>query len=221
METLINNFVIEHLAAFIIIVIIAVIALVLLVWKLASLWYRFKHLPCDKHLKKLEELQKDTPSKVDLPCQAHSDKIEQHSNSVTKLETTLAFLMKNNEEISSQLLQLNNKLPFTQQHSPLTISPRGMEVIKKLHIDRMFEENWGRIKQLINEEVIDKTPYDVNEFCIKYAVVYPEKFLSKEDINTLKEDAYKQGLFLIEYMRIIAVMARDRYFKETGLLSKT
>lgn len=73
------------------------------------------------------------------------------------------------------------------------------------------------IGHIIDDEVESKNAYDINEFCIKYAVVFPEKFLQPEEVNVLKNDAYIQGLTLMEYMKIIAVMARDKYFEENNI----
>ncbi len=33
----------------------------------------------------------------------------------------------------------------------------------------------------------------------------------------LKDDAYIQGVALMDYMKIVAVMARDEYFKANGI----
>lgn len=216
-EVLLNNIVKEHLTASMIVTGVVLISFVLLVWKLASLWYRIKHLPCDTHAKKLEELQKNDFGKSELPCQTHSEKIEEHSISVSRIDTTLSFLTKSIEEMNTQLRQMNNNVPFTQQNSPLKISERGWEVVRKLGLDKMFTNNWDRIKKLIDDEVESKNAYDINEFCIKYAVVFPEKFLQPNEINILKNDAYMQGLTLMEYMKIIAVMARDKYFEENNI----
>ena len=90
-------------------------------------------------------------------------------------------------------------------------------MVKKLSMDKMFDNNWSKIRRLIDDEVENKNAYDINEFCIKYAVVFPERFLQAEEINILKNDAYAQGLTLMEYMKIIAVMARDKYFEENNI----
>lgn len=216
-ESWLDNIVKEHLTASMLVMLVALISLVLLVWKLSSLWYRIKHLPCDTHAKKLEGLQKNDFNKSELPCQIHSEKIEEHSISVSRIDTTLSFLTKSIEEMNMQLRQMNNDVPFTQQNSPLKISERGWEVVRKLGLDKMFTNNWYRIKKLIDDEVKSKNAYDINEFCIKYAVVFPEKFLNLGEINVLKNDAYIQGLPLMEYMKIIAVMARDKYFEENNI----
>lgn len=216
-ETWIDDLVREHFTTSLIVVLVAIVSLVLLVWKLASLWYKINNLPCDNHTEKLGELQRKNFDKSELPCKTHSEKIEKHSESVSRIDTTLTFLTKSIEEMNSQLQKMNNTVPFTQQHSPLRISERGWEVVKKLGMDKMFVNNWDRIKQFIDDEVESKNAYDINEFCIKYAVVFPEKFLQPEEVNVLKNDAYIQGLTLMEYMKIIAVMARDKYFEENNI----
>lgn len=81
----------------------------------------------------------------------------------------------------------------------------------------MFEKNWQRIKSLIDSGVRNKNAYDIDDFCIKQAVVFPEKFLGNDEILILKDDAFKKGLTLTPYMKVIAVMSRDRYFEENGL----
>lgn len=217
LETWIDNLVKEHFTASLTVILIAIVALVLLVWKMASLWFKIKHLPCDTHAEKLGELQKNNFDKSELPCQTHGEKIEKQSASVSRIDATLTFLTKSIEEMNFQLRQMNNTMPFTQQHSPLKISERGWDVVHKLGMDKMFANNWERIRQLIDDEVESKNAYDINEFCIKYAVVFPEKFLKSEEVDVLKNDAYIQGLTLMEYMKIIAVMARDKYFEENNI----
>lgn len=214
METLINNFVSEHLAAFVICVIVALAIFALALWFVFSYVQFKKTVKCDEHSQKLEELGKIS---YDLPCKAHSEKIDKHSESVTKLETSIDFLAKSIENANSQLQRITEVSPLTQQQSPLRISERGWTVVHKLGMDKMFAKNWDRIKHFIDDEVKNKNAYDINEFCIKYAVVFPEKFLQSDEIDALKNDAYIQGLTLMEYMKIIAVMARDKYFEENNI----
>lgn len=214
METLINNFVSEHLATFVFACIVFLAIFAVALWFVYSYLQFRKSVRCEEHNQKIEELGKKS---YDLPCKIHSEKIEQHGMSVSRIDTTLSFLTKSIEEMNSQLRQMNNLNPMTRQHSPLSITPHGWDVVRKLGIDKMFSNNWERIRQLIDEGVESKNAYDINEFCIKYAVVYPEKFLQPNEIDVLKNDAYVQGLTLMEYMKIIAVMARDKYFDEYNI----
>ena len=43
------------------------------------------------------------------------------------------------------------------------------------------------------------------------------RFLQPDEIDTIKKDAYAQGLALMDYMKVIAVMARDKYLEENGI----
>lgn len=218
MEKIIFDFIYKNLPTAIVLIVIAVVALVLLVWNLAILWWKFRHLQCEENSKALGELKQNSISKAELPCKAHNDKIEQHGLAVRSLETSIEYLNKNLERINIQLS--NNGSSLTQQHSPLSISPRGWEVVSKLGMDKMFERNWSRIRRFIDDSVKNKNAYDINEFCIKYAVVYPEKFLQPEEIDILKNDAYAEGLTLMDYMKVIAVMARDEYLKENNIATE-
>lgn len=204
-----------------IVVLAALIGLVFVTWKLALFWANLKSRPCEQHAKEIKILQESTAIKEELPCKGHDERIGEvkeiassHENNLTEINTTLKFISKSIEDMK---VALGQKVIFTQQHSPLTINDLGKEVIKKLGIDKMFDRNWSRIKPYIAENTESQNPYDINELCIKHAVVYPEHFLSKDDIGVLKEDAYKRGVTLFEYMKIIAVMARDRYFEEEGI----
>lgn len=64
----------------------------------------------------------------------------------------------------------------------------------------------------------DEYVYDIQEFLIQQAVVYPEKFLQPEEIDKIKLDAYNTGVNIVPYMKVIAILARDRYFSEHNIL---
>lgn len=210
MEALLNKFVMEPFTSFVIVTIIVVMLLIFIVWWASGLWHKFKSLPCETHTENIKVLKNESAHKAELPCKEHRDKLDEHSLSIKALEKSIEHL----DNLSYKLLSGSS---LTQLHSPLSISPKGWEVVKNLGMDKMFNNNWDRIKHLIDEGVTQKTPYDINEFCIKYAVVYPEKFLQQKDIDIIKNDAYKQGLILTDYMKVIAVMARERYFIENHI----
>ena len=90
-------------------------------------------------------------------------------------------------------------------------------MMRRVGMQAMFDENWERIKPLIDEGVSDKNPYDIDQFCQEQSVVFPEKFLKKDQLDVLKADAYREGLTLTSYMRVIAVLSRDRYLEIQGL----
>ena len=215
MEDLLNQLFMKYLAASVIVTIIAVVLLVILVWKISQIWYRMKHLPCDSNAEILKKLTEKSFDKSELPCKEHADKVNQHNKDVFELKTTLSYMNKTIENMNTTLKTLVKSvaIPMTQQNSPLKITEEGWRVAEELGMEEMFARKWNDINELINEHAKSKNPYDVNEFCIQWAVVYPEKFLDEKDLDKVKIYAYQKGIDLSEYMKIIAVMARDKYFE--------
>lgn len=174
----------------------------------------------DDHEKPMDEFR-DAVSKIQaLPCVHHSQIMERHDaehrnagDRMTKVETSVAYLQKTLDSLTKGL-QGNKGLiidPYSLNHSPLSITDKGREMMARLGVEEMFEKNWERIDRYIDENVRDKNAYDVDQFCLEHAVVFPEHFLQKDEVNILKDDAYKEGLSLTSYMRVIAVLSRDKY----------
>ena len=199
MEDILNNIIREHLGVAIFIMVAVVVVIIFLTWWCANIYHKVK--------------------KIDsLPCDKHGEKMNEHDNAVSKLNTSITFLAKEIDTAMRMFQQSNMKTDsFTQTQSPLSITKKGWDMVHRLSLDKMFETNWPRIRQLINTEVKDKSAYDIDDYCIVNSVVFPEKFLSESEINVLKDDAFKNGMTLASYMKVIAVMARDKYFKENGI----
>ncbi len=175
----------------------------------------------DDHEKHMDKFL-DAVSKIQaLPCDYHSQIMEHHTEEhnnarerMVKVETSVEYFQKTLDSITKGLLQGNNNIsldPYSLSHSPLSITDKGREMMKRLGVEEMFQRNWERIDRYIDENVKDKNAYDVDSFCLEHAVVFPEKFLAKEEVSILKDDAYKEGLSLTSYMRVIAVLSRDKY----------
>lgn len=180
----------------------------------------------DAHDEHMNEFR-DAVSRIkSLPCTNHTQDINRHEteqhgmdNRITKVETSIEYLQRSLDTLTKNM-QNGNKImsdKFTVSHSPLSISEEGRKMMSRLGMQAMFNENWNRIKRLIDEGVDSKNPYDIDQFCQEQSVVFPEKFLSKEQVDVLKDDAYREGLSLTSYMRVIAVLSRDRYFETCGI----
>lgn len=229
MNELLANLMKDNFGLSFLIGLILVSALIFLIWWARGMYDRVKNmdnLPCSAHTQKLEALSTILAKLEGLPCADHKLKIEsqtdKHTNietSISRIDTSISFMQKNIESLT-QSLQRNKGIitdPFTQTHSPLSITAVGYEMVNKLGIYEMFDNNWMRIKFLIEENAQSKNPYDIQQFCIEQAVVFPEKFLKEEELAKIKLDAYNSGSSLTSYMKVIAVMARDRYFEEKGI----
>lgn len=104
-----------------------------------------------------------------------------------------------------------------QSHSPMSLNEAGKKLAAEMNIDGRIEKNWAKIQLLLNNNTGPKTPYDIQQFCIDTARVYPERFLSDEDIDFLKDYAYDNGKPLAYYGEMIGVIIRDRYFEQEGI----
>lgn len=188
----------------------------------------------EKSCSQLPEKTNELRNKIEaLPCNSHMDniieyrgKVESHiekhgsvENSITRIETSIEFMQKSIDSFS-QSLQKNKGLildQYTQSKSPLSITEKGQEMSERIGLLDMFEENWNRIMEIIETNSESKNPYDIQQFCIEQSVVFPEKFINEDQLNKIKIDAYNTGISLTSYMKVIAVYARDKYFKEKSI----
>lgn len=229
MEDLITKLIQEHFGLAFLIGLLFVSGFIFVIWWARGVYDKTKKiddLPCISHSQKLDSLTALSTKLDGLPCVDHQHKLEnqmdKHSNiesAISKIETSISFMQKSIDGLS-QNLQKNRGIitdPFTQRQSPLRITEEGYKVVEQLGILEMVEENWMRIKFFVEENAQSCNPYDIQQFCIEQAVVYPEKFLREDEINKIKMDAYIRGEALSSYMKIIAVLVRDRYFEEHNI----
>lgn len=201
MEDKFNEIIIEHFGLSVFIMVVAIAVIIGLTWWCAMMYIK---------IKKIDE----------LPCEKHNEKMSEHDNAVSRLNTSITFLTKEIDSAMRMFQQQHIKTDqFTQTKSPLSITEAGWDMVKRLGLEKMFGKNWSRIKELIDANVKDKNAYDIDAFCVQQAVVFPEKFLSDNEISILKDDAFKNGLTLTSYMKVIAVMARDKYLQSIKLKS--
>ena len=138
MEEAINEFVINNLGLSVFIMVLILVAVPSL-----SIWFYKIH-------EKVNSIDK-------LPCEKHMDMITRHERSMTKVETSISFLIK---EIESLARMLNNNKGFTKTMSPLSITEEGYKMINRLGLDKMFSRNWRRIDDLITSDCEEKTAYE-------------------------------------------------------------
>lgn len=208
MQDFLNDIIREHLGATVVILVFVISAFVYLVIWTMKIYYKVKF--------RIEN----------LPCTKHEEKIDGHISNhgsmeanIARMATTIEFIQKSIDGLT-QTIQSNNKNladPFTQTHSPLSVTPLGMEMVEETGLSKMIDRNWESVNRLIEENATSMNPYDIQQFCIEQAVVYPERFLLAEDLDKIKMHAYTTGNSLTSYMKVVAVLARDRYFSEHGI----
>lgn len=111
----------------------------------------------------------------------------------------------------------NSGQSIMQAHSPLALTKFGTEMANEMGADAVLDRNFSTIRAKIDAEVPAKTPYDVQTYCLEKIPVFPENYLTAEDLASIKSYAFSHGRTLFECLKIIGLKARDAYFKATGL----
>ena len=172
-------------------------------------------------------LKKDIESK---PCEAHknsideqSRRLEQDSALLHRMEGQLGSLTRlefGMQQLSSTLQMMATGIsttttsPLTQSHSPVSLTPKGIEIAEALNLKSVISKNWNKIKEVIKEEV---NPYDIQMKFITAFITNPDGYLDQESMDKIKTSAFANGIPLIDYMRMIGILTRDKYFDEHGI----
>lgn len=180
--------------------IIILCGLGIVIWKVATNYAISKHkadnLPCDKHDSDIKELTKGI-NDINISL----GKMEIGLDGVNKIVTMIAA-------------GSSGYARFTQSHSPISLTELGKEIANKLNFDNLLSENWEKIQSIIDTE---KNPYDIQMEFITQFIANSDKYLNGDSLDKIKNDAYIRGVPLIDYMRMLGVMARDKYFLEHNI----
>jgi hypothetical protein len=172
---------------------------------------KIDRLPCESH-KEILNLQKDNNRDRDI-------RIEKMDIKIDYLGKNISDMAKNINSIAEKLnVNIIRATPLTQSQSPIMLTDRGTEKVRELGIDKMISDNWEHITAIIEEKSQSKNPYDIQQLCMDESIIFPEKFITPGDIDTLKLDAYKNGDILQSYMRMVAIIIRDRFFREHNIV---
>ncbi|MDR1938986.1 MAG: hypothetical protein LBQ73_10895 [Tannerellaceae bacterium] len=204
---------------------------------------RLNQLPCDAHQTKLDDHQtKHYDLKQDV-----TEKHASLNNNVTQINTSIAYMkesidtvtekyaslnsnvtqintsisyMKESIDTIRQSLQNNNGIivnPFAERHSPMSLTQEGLELVKKIGMEKMVDSNWDKIRQYIRENMPATNPYDIQQFLMEHVAVFPNRFITDENVLWLKTFAYANGIPLMSYLTVIAILIRDKYFLDQDI----
>ena len=126
------------------------------------------------------------------------------------LRADVNTLKKSIEEIRTDIKEILSNLspnPTTGRSSPLELTDLGKDISKEIQAFQWAKET---APALVNE-VADKHPYEIQEFCLGYVrgKVLPESMEEK-----VKTSAYKRGLDKEQVLRVLAVELRDCLLNE-------
>ncbi len=196
MEQTVTDYFVGQFGAGTIVLVIIIGVIVCIVWRLAA-WYTKRTLHTDN-----------------LPCEKHEESIDKLTTSINNVNVSLGKLETGQEDIHKMISMMASSPSqgmFTQSHSPISLTDIGKEIASSLELDNVLDKNWSKVENIIEGE---KNPYDIQMEFISKFIIDSEKYLDDKSLDLIKKDAFMRGVPLIEYMRLLGVMARDRYFIE-------
>ncbi len=152
-----------------------------------------------------------------LPCKKHEEDIDKLAESINGVNVSLGKLETGQEDIHrmiSMMASSSSQSILTQSHSPISLTPMCKEIALALGLEKVLDDNSSKVVTIIDDE---KNPYDIQMEFISNFIIDPDKYIDGKSLDSIKNDAFRRGVPLIDYMRLLGVMARDRYFKEHGI----
>lgn len=182
-----------------------VIAVIVTVW-IMKLKKNIESKPCDAHQKLLEE---------------QSRKLEQDSVLLHRIEGQLSILThlessihRMTDTIQLMTASYSGSSPLTQSHSPISLTAKGKEIAEALKLNSVLDHNWDKIIKIITTET---NPYDIQMRFISELILNPKSYIDEASLDRIKTNAFESGIPLVDYMRMLGVMARDKFFSIHGI----
>lgn len=187
MENVFINWIKDNFGVSFLIGLLFVAAFIYLIWWTCKIYHKIK--------------------KVDkLPCDKHSDKINQIDVVSAKLDGIIQAI---------QLISPNSeKRTIIQSYSPISLTPFGEELVRELKISDYLNGNWEVISNYIEHNSESLNPYDIQQLCFNYVLLNPSTVLTENGYDALKRKAYEIGLPAISILQGVSILIRDRYFEE-------
>ena len=137
--------------------------------------------------------------------------VEKIETNIDEIRTDLSYLKGSFDIIKKGIL------PVAQSLSPIRLTDIGKEKSKIINAEEMVARNWEKIYDNLEKNISNKNAYDIQQYCMDTAAMYPDKFLSEADIDSIKMLAYREGNPLLYYSPVFAIPIRDKYLSIKGI----
>lgn len=112
----------------------------------------------------------------------------------------------------------NGRDEMMQANSPLALTEKGKNTASGFRAEEIIARNWDeKILPQMDRDLIDRNPYDVQQYCLERIPVVPALFISGEDLTIIKTYAFANGLPLFSCLKILGLLVRDAYLKSHGI----
>ncbi len=138
-----------------------------------------------------------------------------HEDRLSKIENIHETVVALKERVQ-MIYENTNPRAMTRSNSPVAITDKGHEVAEKVGARDIFD----KYKHELIEEVEKAKPnnaYDIQTESFNVVKQYMVKRLSEEELRTLKDEAFYQGVILEDIMTIFGVYLRDAVLGLKGI----
>lgn len=164
--------------------------------------------PCDRHDREIKKVDEGI-HKIDVSSSKIEARLDGMYDMVRDLSGSTRSAINGIYDMVRMMAGSPQSSSLTQSHSPVSLTPLGTEISEKLGFSKLIDDGWTKIESIIGKET---NPYDIQmEFIAKF-ITDVDRYIDAESLDRIKRDAYLRGLPLIDYMRVLGVMARDKYF---------
>lgn len=144
---------------------------------------------------------------------------EERLKHTDKLDSVIGTINQNMSEIKGTLNVITSRLDkvewsYTQHFSPIDLTKKWKEIIESERVQESIINRWDEIKSLLKKECVKMNPYDIQEFLFSTALTKLNLLLDDEWFTRLKTRAYKEGVPIEVFSRIVAVVIRNKYLNE-------
>jgi len=159
-----------------------------------------------------------------------SGKISEKGNTLTRIAEKLD---RNMDKIREDIASIKGRLSvidaslvgkgganYTESHSPISLTKKGKALVTEIKVEQSMSQVWEELRTKIENECKEKNPYDIQEFLLNLSITDLEKMLDVEGVRRIKQKAYGEGVPLPLLSRVVAIVARDKFFSEKGINEK-
>lgn len=140
---------------------------------------------------------------------------------VEKLEKSMDQIKEDMHYVKASIKLLKDEInSLAQRQSPVSMTRKGEEVVQELKINDLIENHWERIHPNLNKNLSKEcNAYDMQVESFKIGENYQE-FLTSEELNSIKNHAFKFGFNLDVYNLLFGIVIRDKYLSTKGFTTK-
>ena len=175
----------------------------------------------DKTVDKIETNIGKVVGKLESNMDKTVGKLESNMDkTVGKLESNIDKIKEDISEIKAHInFSKRNDNSYAKSQSPISLNDKGELVAKKLQAKKTINNVWDKIVTEIDLNLSkeqESSPYTIQEVCFKVCESYP-KYFTQEDMNHIKDVAFKEGTPLSAFDLLFGIEVRNRYFEENNI----